>query len=169
MRFALVENRSGPAAGCDRSGLGAGAGDGRAAANQHGRGPHDVTRRAGSVAGMMHLPASVPVYLCLTACDTRKSFDSLACAGAASPGTGCLRRALVVFASRRSDRIHQIRFRVTHSSSAVKGHQFRQYSLGRPTKSRNSYPYSPWAFVVPVPVWGLPEPRLFGDPICIES
>lgn len=26
---------------------------------------------------MMHLPASVRVYLCLTACDMRKSFDSL--------------------------------------------------------------------------------------------
>ena len=26
---------------------------------------------------MMHLPASVRVYLCLTSCDMRKSFDSL--------------------------------------------------------------------------------------------
>jgi hypothetical protein len=26
---------------------------------------------------MIHLPASVRVYLCLTACDMRKSFDSL--------------------------------------------------------------------------------------------
>ncbi len=26
---------------------------------------------------MIHLPASVRVYLCLTACDMRKSFDGL--------------------------------------------------------------------------------------------
>jgi hypothetical protein len=26
---------------------------------------------------MIHLPASVPVYLCLSPCDVRKSFDSL--------------------------------------------------------------------------------------------
>ncbi len=26
---------------------------------------------------MIHLPASVRVYLCLTACDMRKSFDAL--------------------------------------------------------------------------------------------
>ena len=26
---------------------------------------------------MIHLPASVRVYLCLSACDMRKSFDSL--------------------------------------------------------------------------------------------
>jgi hypothetical protein len=29
------------------------------------------------VAGVIHLPASVRVYLCLTPCDMRKSFDSL--------------------------------------------------------------------------------------------
>lgn len=34
-------------------------------------------RGAGGVARMIHLPASVCVYLCLTACDMRKSFDGL--------------------------------------------------------------------------------------------
>ena len=38
---------------------------------------HDVAYGAGSFARMIHLPASVRVYLCLTACDMRKSFDVL--------------------------------------------------------------------------------------------
>ena len=41
------------------------------------RGRPDAADRAGCVAGMIHLPASVRVYQCLTPCDMRKSFDSL--------------------------------------------------------------------------------------------
>jgi hypothetical protein len=50
---------------------------------------------------MIHLPASVRVYLCLTPCDMRKSFDSLhtrtraltLCIHASKVGTVCVRSA----------------------------------------------------------------------------
>src|SRR5882672_3061119 len=58
-------------------GSGAGAGERRAATHRRRRGRHDVANGDGSVARMIHLPASVRVYLCLTACDMRKSFDGL--------------------------------------------------------------------------------------------
>src|SRR5207244_1155184 len=64
VRFALVDTAA--PAGTRGGGAGVGAGDRRAAANQHGRGRRDVAHRAGRVAGMIHLPASVRVYLCLT-------------------------------------------------------------------------------------------------------
>ena len=54
---------------------------------------------------MIHLPASVRIYLCLTACDMRKSFDSLHALVRdhldLDPFTG----HLCVFASRRRDRV----------------------------------------------------------------
>ena len=46
-------------------------------------------------AGMIHLPASVRVYLCLTACDMRKSFDGLHALVREHLELGCLRRASV--------------------------------------------------------------------------
>src|SRR5215831_13829459 len=44
---------------------------------------------------MIHLPASVRVYLCLTACDMRTSFDGLHTLGARALGTGSIGRTSV--------------------------------------------------------------------------
>jgi transposase len=54
---------------------------------------------------MIHLPASVRVYLCLTACDMRKSFDGLHALVREHLGLDAFAGHLVVFASRRRDRI----------------------------------------------------------------
>jgi transposase len=54
---------------------------------------------------MIHLPASVRVYLCLTACDMRKSFDSLHALVREHLELDAFAGHLFVFASRRRDRI----------------------------------------------------------------
>lgn len=54
---------------------------------------------------MIHLPASVRVYLCLTACDMRKSFDSLAALVRSQMELDPLGGHLYVFWSRRKDRM----------------------------------------------------------------
>ena len=54
---------------------------------------------------MMHLPASVRVYLCLTACDMRKSFDSLHALVREHLELDAFAGHLFVFASRRRDRV----------------------------------------------------------------
>lgn len=54
---------------------------------------------------MMHLPASVRVYLCLTACDMRKSFDSLHALVRDHLELDAFAGHLFVFASRRRDRL----------------------------------------------------------------
>jgi len=54
---------------------------------------------------MIHLPASVRVYLCLTACDMRKSFDSLHALVREQLELDAFAGHLFVFASRRRDRI----------------------------------------------------------------
>ena len=54
---------------------------------------------------MIHLPASVRVYLCLTACDMRKSFDSLASLVRSQMDLDPLVGHLYVFWSRRKDRV----------------------------------------------------------------
>jgi transposase len=54
---------------------------------------------------MIHLPASVRVYLCLTACDMRKSFDGLHTLVRDHLELDAYAGHLVVFASRRRDRI----------------------------------------------------------------
>lgn len=54
---------------------------------------------------MMHLPASVRVYLCLTACDMRKSFDSLHALVRDHLELDAYAGHLFVFASRRRDRV----------------------------------------------------------------
>jgi transposase len=54
---------------------------------------------------MIHLPASVRVYLCLRACDMRKSFDSLHSMVREHLGLDAFAGHLFVFASRRRDRI----------------------------------------------------------------
>jgi transposase len=54
---------------------------------------------------MIHLPASVRVYLCLTACDMRKSFDGLHAMVREQFELDAFAGHLFVFASRRRDRI----------------------------------------------------------------
>jgi transposase len=54
---------------------------------------------------MIHLPASVRVYLCLTACDMRKSFDSLRALVREHLELDPFAGHLFVFASRRRDRV----------------------------------------------------------------
>jgi len=53
----------------------------------------------------MHLPASVRVYVCLTACDRRKSFDSLHALVRDYLELDAFAGHLFVFASRRRDRV----------------------------------------------------------------
>jgi transposase len=54
---------------------------------------------------VIHLPASVRIYLCLTACDMRKSFDSLAALVRSQMELDPLGGHLYVFWSRRKDRV----------------------------------------------------------------
>jgi transposase len=54
---------------------------------------------------MIHLPASVRVYLCLTACDMRKSFDGLHQLVRDHLALDAFAGHLFVFTSRRRDRL----------------------------------------------------------------
>ena len=54
---------------------------------------------------MIHLPASVRVYLCLTPCDMRKSFDGLHTLVREHLELDVFAGHLFVFASRRRDRV----------------------------------------------------------------
>lgn len=54
---------------------------------------------------MIHLPGSVRVYLCLTPCDMRKSFDSLHALVREHLELDAFAGHLFVFTSRRRDRI----------------------------------------------------------------
>ena len=54
---------------------------------------------------MIHLPASVRVYLCLTPCDMRKSFDSLHALVREQLALDAFAGHLFVFTSRRRDRV----------------------------------------------------------------
>jgi len=54
---------------------------------------------------MIHLPASVRVYLCLSPCDMRKSFDSLHALVRDHLQLDPFAGHLFVFASRRRDRV----------------------------------------------------------------
>jgi len=54
---------------------------------------------------MIHLPASVRVYLCLTPCDMRKSFDSLHQLVREYLELDAFAGHLFVFTSRRKDRV----------------------------------------------------------------
>jgi len=54
---------------------------------------------------MMHLPASVRVYLCLTPCDMRKSFDSLQALVRDHLELDAFAGHLFVFSSKRRDRV----------------------------------------------------------------
>ena len=54
---------------------------------------------------MIHLPASVRVYLCLTACDMRKSFDGLHALVREHLDLDAFAGHLVVFIGRRQNRV----------------------------------------------------------------
>jgi transposase len=54
---------------------------------------------------MMHLPASVRVYLCTSPCDMRRSFDGLHALVTNSLQLDALAGHLFVFSNRRRDRI----------------------------------------------------------------
>ncbi len=54
---------------------------------------------------MIHLPASVRVYLCLAPCDMRKSFDSLQALVRDHLELDAFAGHLFVFSSRRKDRV----------------------------------------------------------------
>src|SRR6202158_629476 len=54
---------------------------------------------------MMHLPASVRVYLCACPCDMRKSFDGLRALVTDSLKLDAFAGHLFVFANRRRDRV----------------------------------------------------------------
>jgi transposase len=54
---------------------------------------------------MIHLPASVRVYLCTSACDMRKSFDGLQALVSETMQLDAFAGHLFVFASRRRDRV----------------------------------------------------------------
>lgn len=54
---------------------------------------------------MIHLPASVRVYLCLTACDMRRSFDGLHALVRDRLELDAFAGHLFVFANRRRDRV----------------------------------------------------------------
>lgn len=54
---------------------------------------------------MMHLPASVRVYLCASACDMRKSFDGLHALVTQAMELDAFGGHLFVFANRRRDRL----------------------------------------------------------------
>ena len=54
---------------------------------------------------MMHLPASVRVYLCVAACDMRKSFDGLQAMVTQAMQLDPFAGHLFVFANRRRDRL----------------------------------------------------------------
>ena len=54
---------------------------------------------------MIHLPASVRVYLCLTSCDMRKSFDGLQALVTQAMELDPFAGHLFVFGNRRRDRV----------------------------------------------------------------
>ena len=66
---------------------------------------------------MIHLPASVRVYLCLTPCDMRKSFDSLHALVREHLDLDPFAGHLFVFTSRRKDRV-----KILASSEKFVGH-----------------------------------------------
>lgn len=54
---------------------------------------------------MIHLPASVRVYLCTAACDMRRSFDGLYALASGTMQLNVFEGHLFVFSNRRRDRV----------------------------------------------------------------
>lgn len=71
------------------------------------RGRDNAANRAVGAAGtrVIHLPASVRVYLCVTACDMRKSFDGLQALATQTMELDPFAGHLFVFGNRRRDRM----------------------------------------------------------------
>ncbi|MGH9630339.1 MAG: IS66 family insertion sequence element accessory protein TnpB [Bryobacteraceae bacterium] len=69
------------------------------------RGPGDAAQRAGCAAVMIHLPASVRVYLCLSPCDMRRSFDGLHALVRDHLQLDAFAGQLYLFANKRRDRL----------------------------------------------------------------
>lgn len=69
--------------------------------------PGHAANGARSIAGtsVIHLPSSVRVYVCLSACDMRKSFDGLSALVRDALELDALAGHLYVFANRRRDRV----------------------------------------------------------------
>jgi IS66 Orf2 like protein len=86
---------------------------------------------------MIHLPASVRVYLCLTACDMRKSFDSLHALVRDQLELDAFAGHLFVFASRRRDRIKFCIGTVTDSRCGPSGWKRVHTRCRLPTIARN--------------------------------
>ena len=68
-------------------------------------GSDDVADGAGDRAGMIHLPASVRVYLCLKPCDMRRSFDGLHALVRDHLQLDAFAGHLYLFANKRRDRL----------------------------------------------------------------
>jgi hypothetical protein len=66
---------------------------------------------------MMHLPASVRVYLCASVCDMRKSFDGLHALVVQAMESDAFAGHLFVFANRRQDRIKILYWGVSRNVS----------------------------------------------------
>src|ERR1700730_4777646 len=103
--FRFGGSRSDTAGAGNGVGSGAGQGDWRAVAHRRRSGRRYAADGPGSFAAVIHLPASVRVYLCLTACDMRKSFDGLHALVREHLELDAFAGHLFVFASRRRDRI----------------------------------------------------------------
>lgn len=73
---------------------------------------------AGGGAVLMHLPASVRVYLCLTPCDMRRNFDGLHALASNHLALDALAGHLFVFASRWRDRARRDRNRTAESDDS---------------------------------------------------
>jgi len=85
---------------------------------------------------MMHLPASVRAYLCLTPCDMRKSFDGLHALVREHLELDAFAGHLFVFASRRRDRLKILYLgqgRIRHVEQAPGGRYLRD-AIGRPCR-----------------------------------
>src|SRR5690349_5121754 len=98
-------SRSGVPGGPAGGGPGVGIDQRRATAHRRRSGRRHIPHGAGSIAGMIHLPASVRVYVCLTACDMRRSFDGLHALVREYLELDAYAGHLFVFASRRRDRV----------------------------------------------------------------
>src|SRR6266567_3434119 len=103
--FRISGERTCAAGTCSYGGVGTATGNGRAAAYWRRRGRRHIAHGARGVAGMIHLPASVRVYLCLAPCDMRRSFDGLHALVREHLELNAFAGHLFVFASRRRDRI----------------------------------------------------------------
>jgi len=89
---------------------------------------------------MIHLPASVRVYLCLTPCDMRKSFDSLQALVRDHLELDAFAGHLFVFASRRKDRVKILYWDRAGVNDWRKGHtRFRSATAGWNVSGRSRH------------------------------